>query len=1221
MVDVRCWQTNLQHSKTASATLVADLENAGKPCLVLIQEPHVFKNVIRNLFSKNYSILSGGKHPRAAILIPKALNVTTVEALSDDDFTCCTIDTQINSNHLSKILVISGYLDITFNPHTSVEKLQRIFDFANTNSLQILMGLDSNAWSSLWGCSETNRRGEVLEEFILRNDAFILNTGSKPTFVTSRAKSIIDITLITNDLLNLVNDWKVEDEDTFSDHKRISFELKLACPDRVKARSIENTDWKLFNKILEGIKVPNLSHWTEKELDKIVNQFNKTVKYALEKACPEREVLLFKRKQPAWWNEEISSARRKVRKKYQKARRTMLEEDWDDYRSKRSSYNKLIKTSKTQMWRSFTSEISSPKGLARLVKNLQGSKLPQAGLFRGPDGEAATNMEDSIQNAFDVMFPGNLEVSKGPEGTRTCSLIQMETEADFITEEKIKLSINSFSPNKSPGPDGIKPIMLKNLGGKSIKLLKTLFRASLTLKYVPEAWREATVALIPKPNKGQYDLPKSFRPISLTSFVFKTLERVVLWQIEDTVLIKRPLNKHQHAYVRGRSCDTALSELVDRLEQGVHRGNFSLGVFLDIQGAFDYVDPAKAVEAMNRRGTNPFIVKWYGHYLRSRTATMKINDTQVTRTLPRGLPQGGIISPVAWDLVVDNLLVHLNKETNVLAVGYADDVAIVTVGLDPNTLVDIVQCSIEKACKWGRANGLNFNASKTEAVFFTRKRKLPSFKPITVNGTKVDYSDGCKYLGVYIDSKLTWKHHIQTKIDKCKKLLYLIKATVGRKWGINPQLVRWAYTGIVRPTLAFACHIWWNFTPSKTTITQLTRLSRLACLSIAKVHRSTPTKGLEVIYNLPPLEFFLAEQTLSAFRRTKKLVKSNWTNPGGLSGHLGRIQKVFDKLKIPHLVEERRVIRVWNKLFGVNLDFENTRDDSHESNNTTYVYTDGSKIHDNSGFGYVVRKKHKDPLSHSGYLGADASVFQAEIEAVLVAAEHLGRSYRNSRITFRIDSQAAVRALSNPIVKTDQVMRCIGALQKLGNHNKVTITWIKAHVGHYGNELADEAAKAGAMLKLQGPGPFIELTEATPKTIIKDYANRLWSKQWSKSVEYLHTKKFYPAPSNKMSKLLGKLSRENVSLLVQVITGHCSLLYHSRHYSATPEEEDTLCRLCLEEDEKPWHLLTDCPALNGRREAHFGWILVLTNTVPWSPTRLLTFFREHSIQQLFDQVQ
>ena len=1221
MEELDCWQINLQHSKTASATLVADIEKQGKPCLVLIQEPHVYKNNIRNLYVKDHSLITGGNKPRAAILCPRTLPVTLVDELSGNDFTCGIINTQLNSKNMPNILLISGYLDINFDPQVTADQLQHIFDYAKKQSLQILMGVDSNAWSTLWGSKETNKRGEVLEELFFKNDVLIVNRGGKPTFVTCRASSTIDLTLTSSGMVDLVRNWEVLDDDTLSDHKKISFKLTTTCPNTIIVQNVNNTNWNLFNELINNIELPDPPQWTTDKLDNEVNHFNQVIKYAFDKACPPRTVKLFKKKQPSWWSDEIQSQRHMVRTKYQKANFTMLEEDLAAYKEARKSYKNMIKTAKRQGWRDFASGVNDTKDMARLFKTMQGSRCPKAGLFRDHNGIPATETKTSIQSAFDALFPGNQEVSQTAVSGVLCTRTQMLDKADFITEDKIVEAIKSFKSNKSPGIDGIKPLMLKKLSDKGIKLLKQYFKASVTLSYVPKAWRETKVALLPKPNKDKYDKPSSYRPISLTSFAFKTLERVVLWHIEDVYLTKKPISKHQHAYLKKKSCDTALSELVNRLERGTLRGQFALGVFLDIQGAFNYVLPEKVREAMNKKGLDSYITRWYNHYLTSRMATIQIDDTKVTRKLPMGVPQGGIISPLAWDLVIDELLTLLNEEKNVIAVGFADDIALAIDGQDPSSMVDIVQKLINKACDWGRGNNLNFNAAKTEAVFFTRKRKVPKYKPIKVNGETVEYADGCKYLGVYLDSKLNWKKHIQLKINKCKTLLHLLKAMVGRKWGTNPQLVRWAFTGIVRPTLSYACHIWWKFCTQKSTISQLNRLNRLACLSIAKVQRSSPTKGLEMIYNLLPLDLFLEKQTLMAYIRVSKIVKSNWSNPGG-EGHLGELQKDFQKLKLPNIVEETKTTRIWNKLFKVNLDFGKTKDDSQEYKNQLHIYTDGSKIDDGkAGYGFVVRNHYQTLESDYGYLGKEATVFQSEIKAILEAAlTFRHRNIHRTKIVFRVDSQASVLALASPNTNTQLVLDCVQALQHLANKCRVEITWIKAHVGHTGNELADEAAKAGAMLKVEGPEPFLELPKASVKKSVTQLINNRWERRWNQSTEYIHTKYFIQRPTKLVSRNLGQLSREQLSLLVQVITGHCNLLYHSRHYSSE-QEEDTLCRLCLEEDEKPWHILTDCPALHQRRLDHFGWASVLTNNVSWTPKRLLAFFTEHSIQQLFNRLQ
>ncbi len=159
------------------------------------------------------------------------------------------------------------------------------------------------------------------------------------------------------------------------------------------------------------------------------------------------------------------------------------------------------------------------------------------------------------------------------------------------------------------------------------------------------------------------------------------------------------------------------------------------------------------------------------------------------------------------------------------------------------------------------------------------------------------------------------------------------------------------------------------------------------------------------------------------------------------------------------------------------------------------------------------------------------------------------------------------------------------------------------------------------LMLLPVPEPFVWLPRATRKLAIQEHLNIRWEKQWKESEEFVHTKNFYEKPSNRISRFLVKLTREEMSLLVQIVTGHCNMLYHSRHYKESPDEEDTLCRLCQEDDEKPWHVLTDCPALMQRRLAFFNMPLYLTKPISsWSFIQVLTFFKEHTIRQLFDQL-
>jgi hypothetical protein len=135
--------------------------------------------------------------------------------------------------------------------------------------------------------------------------------------------------------------------------------------------------------------------------------------------------------------------------------------------------------------------------------------------------------------------------------------------------------------------DGIMPIMLQQgfemLGGKLLKLL----RASLALGYIPMSCRQVRVIFIPKPGKP-LSQAKSLPPISLMSFMLNILEKLLDRYIRGGVLVQKPLHQNQFAYRAGMSAETALYQVVRRLEKVLEHREVTVGAFLDIEGAFDH---------------------------------------------------------------------------------------------------------------------------------------------------------------------------------------------------------------------------------------------------------------------------------------------------------------------------------------------------------------------------------------------------------------------------------------------------------------------------------------------------------------------------------------------------------------------------------------------------------------------------------------------------------
>jgi hypothetical protein len=127
--------------------------------------------------------------------------------------------------------------------------------------------------------------------------------------------------------------------------------------------------------------------------------------------------------------------------------------------------------------------------------------------------------------------------------------------------------------------DEIFPALLQEGRGILIPYLVKIFCACLATGYVPAMWHQVKVVFIHKPGRSSYCGPTDFRPISLTSFLLKTMDRLVDRFLRDEILALQPLHPNQHAYQAGKSVETALHQLIVRVEKVLDQQEIALGVF------------------------------------------------------------------------------------------------------------------------------------------------------------------------------------------------------------------------------------------------------------------------------------------------------------------------------------------------------------------------------------------------------------------------------------------------------------------------------------------------------------------------------------------------------------------------------------------------------------------------------------------------------------------
>jgi hypothetical protein len=136
---------------------------------------------------------------------------------------------------------------------------------------------------------------------------------------------------------------------------------------------------------------------------------------------------------------------------------------------------------------------------------------------------------------------------------------EIKMDSIHMTREDIKDSINLLSVDASPGPDGVPAIMMKKCRDSLVDPLLILWTKSMESGNIPEIFRTAYVTPILKPGSPK-SVAASYRPVSLTSHIVKTFERVVKKYLQNHLEYNMKLNNAQHGFRERRSC---LSQLLE----------------------------------------------------------------------------------------------------------------------------------------------------------------------------------------------------------------------------------------------------------------------------------------------------------------------------------------------------------------------------------------------------------------------------------------------------------------------------------------------------------------------------------------------------------------------------------------------------------------------------------------------------------------------------------